>query len=453
MCRVAGRLGGLTGGALSGTLRPDVGAENPDARLAAAAGGRSLWPWVGLLCATATAAYLCRVNVSVAGALLMEELGLSQAQMGRVFSAFLLGYALFMVPGGVLADRWGTRRVLGLASWWWVAATALQTLVGRGPLAGSAASTLALLLALRFVLGVGQAPTFPAAARGVARWVSPGSRARANGLVIAAIGLGSAIAPPLVSAVMVRWGWRAALGVSTLPALVTAVAWRIAREPVSPAALPSPAPGQEGSTAALRSRSFVLLTVSYTLQGYVGYIFVFWFYLYLVQERHFDLLKSGLLSSLPWLLSIVSIPFGGWLSDRIAARHGLVVGRRAVPLFGLALAGVFLSLGARATNGYWAAASLALSTALVLSVEGPFWATMTEIAAPRSGLAGGIMNTGSNVGGLVSPALTPVLAAAVGWENALHVAAALSVVAAVLWLGVDPHPPGSASRAEAARGI
>lgn len=399
---------------------------------------RSPWPWVGLLCATATASYLCRVNVSVAGALLMDELRLSQTQMGRVFSAFLLGYALFMVPGGALADRWGTRRVLEWASWWWVAATSLQMLVGRGPLAGSTASTLAVLLALRFVLGIGQAPTFPAAARGVARWIAPDSRARANGFVIAAIALGSAIAPPLVSAVMVRWGWRAALGVSTLPALATALAWRIAGEPAALAALPSPSRGSGGSTAPLRSRSFVLLTLSYSLQGYVGYIFVFWFYLYLVQERHFDLLKGALLSSLPWLLSIVSIPLGGWVSDRIAARRGLVVGRRAVPLVALALAGVFLSLGARTANGYQAAAYLALSTALVLSVEGPFWATMTEIAGGRSGMAGGIMNTGSNVGGLISPALTPVLAAAVGWENALHLAAVLSIVAALLWLGIDP---------------
>jgi ACS family glucarate transporter-like MFS transporter len=145
----------------------------------------------------------------------------------------------------------------------------------------------------------------------------------------------------------------------------------------------------------------------------------------------------------------VSIPLGGFLSDRVAARRGLVVGRRVVPLAALALAGLFLSLGAWTTSGYLAAACLALSTALVLSVEGPFWATMTEIAGDRSGLAGGIMNTGSNVGGLVSPALTPVLAAAVGWENALHLAAALSVVAAVLWLGIDPRVPGSAPRGHA----
>jgi ACS family glucarate transporter-like MFS transporter len=404
---------------------------------------RKGWAWVGLLCATATASYLCRVNVSVAGALLMEELHLSQAQMGRVFSAFLLGYALFMVPGGLLADRWGTRRVLEWASWWWAAATGLQLLVGHGPLASTSAATLGALLALRFVLGVGEAPTFPAAARGVARWVDPGSRARANGFVVAAIALGSALAPPLLSAVMVRWGWRAALAVSAVPALATAVAWRLVGEPAAWPA-PEPEPPREGGASALRSPSFVLLTLSYSLQGYVGYIFVFWFYLYLVQERHFDLLRGAALSSLPWLLSIASIPLGGWLSDRLVARWGPRAGRRAVPLAGLALAGVFLSFGARATNAWLAAAALSLSTALVLCVEGPFWATMTEIAGGRTGAGGGIMNMGSNVGGLISPALTPVLAAAIGWPSALDVAAVLSLVAALLWLGIDPRPPEGA---------
>jgi ACS family glucarate transporter-like MFS transporter len=124
------------------------------------------------------------------------------------------------------------------------------------------------------------------------------------------------------------------------------------------------------------------------------------------------------------------------------ARHGRVVGRRAVPVAGLALAGVFLSIGAHTPNAYLAATALALSTAFVMCVEGPFWATMTEIAGERSGTAGGVMNAGSNVGGLVSPALTPALAAVVGWEPALHLAAGLAVVAAVAWLGIDPRPPG-----------
>lgn len=107
---------------------------------------------------------------------------------------------------------------------------------------------------------------------------------------------------------------------------------------------------------------------------------------------------------------------------------------------GLLGGAVFLSAGAHTPDPQFAAACLALATALVLSVEGPFWAAMMDVAGGRSGTAGGVMNMGSNLGGLVSPALTPVLAAAVGWENALHVAAALSVLGGFLWLGIGPRP-------------
>lgn len=123
-------------------------------------------------------------------------------------------------------------------------------------------------------------------------------------------------------------------------------------------------------------------------------------------------------------------------------RIGPAWGRRVVPMAGLVGGSVFIAVGARTTNAVVAAVCLALATALVLSVEGPFWATMTELAGPKSGAAGGVMNMGSNLGGLVSPALTPVLAAAIGWEAALHVAAALSVVGGLLWLGISPRPEG-----------
>lgn len=116
------------------------------------------WRLVALLSATATASYLCRVNVSVAGVLMMRELGLSQQAMGRVFSAFLVGYAVCQIPGGMLADRFGAARVLGWAALAWVAAT--------GWIAGAGAS-VAALLAARCALGVAEAPTFPAAAQAI----------------------------------------------------------------------------------------------------------------------------------------------------------------------------------------------------------------------------------------------------------------------------------------------
>ena len=396
-----------------------------------------------LLCATATASYICRVNVSTAGPLLMEEFGLSQVAMGRVFSAFLLGYALFQVPAGALADKWGAPKILGWAAWIWVALTVIQSLIGWGPFQVPATFTLIIFLVARFLLGISESPTFPGAAKGVSMWVQPQFRGRANGIVIAAVGLGSALAPPLVSNIMVHSGWRLALVVSAIPALIIAFIWRILKVPVIEKADAEKAPAMEDSQAAsstfLKSRSFILLTISYSLQGYVGYIFVSWFYIYLVQERHFSLLSGAWMSSLPWVLSIISIPLGGLISDRLATgKYGTVWGNRIVPIAGMAMSGILISIGAHTESAVMAAISLAFATAFVLCVEGPFWAMMMNIAGKNSGKAGGIMNMGSNLGGLISPTLTPLIATYIGWENALHVAAVLSIVAAVLWLGVSP---------------
>jgi MFS transporter, ACS family, glucarate transporter len=394
-----------------------------------------------MLCATATAGYICRVNVSTAGALLMRDFGLSQVQMGRVFSAFLLGYALFQVAGGAMADRWGARRVLAAAAWAWVALTAVQAVVGWGPWPGAASGALAAFVALRFLTGIAAAPTYPAAAHGVSRWIPGALQGRATGIVIGSVGLGSAIAPPLVSSAMVAWGWRVALLVSALPALAIAVAWGGIGRRAGPTDDPPSerCAGPAMSERSWRSPSFVLLTLSYSLQGYVGYVFVSWFYLYLVQERHFGLLQGAWMSSLPWVLSILSIPLGGLAADRLASgRLGPTWGPRAVAMTGMAGSGILISIGAHAGGAVTAAVALALATALVLCVEGPFWSTVTRIHGARSGTAGGIMNTGCNVGGLISPALTPVLAASIGWEASLDVAAALAVLSAVLWLGIGP---------------
>jgi len=392
---------------------------------------------VAMLCATATASYICRVNVSTAGPLLMDEFHLDQPAMGRIFSAFLLGYALFQIPAGALADRWGAKRTLTLAACLWVLLSFVQLLPGW-LIPASVATGVIVFMFCRLLLGIAESPTFPGAAQGVSRWIPQASQARANGIVIGAVGLGSAIAPPLVSTIMVHAGWRVALIGSAAPALVVALLWSRMKEPVaSPAVQPLSLAFPKATSESLFSIRFIFLTLSYSLQGYVGYIFVSWFYLYLVQERHFGLVSGAFMSSLPWILSIVSIPLGGLIADRLSAsRLGPVWGMRIVPIVGMAGSGILISVGAHTQHAITAAVSLAFATALVLCVEGPFWATMMRIAGPRSGTAGGIMNMGSNVGGLISPALTPILAKYIGWENALHLSAGLAITAALLWLGV-----------------
>jgi ACS family glucarate transporter-like MFS transporter len=408
-------------------------------------GTKMQWRIVAMLSATATAGYICRVNVSTAAPLLMKEFSLSQIEMGRIFSAFLLGYALFQIPSGALADRFGARKILSVSAWLWVILTVIQTLPGAG-LLGSGISAIASFIIFRFILGITASPAYPGSAQGVSGWIKPEYQGRANGIVIASIGLGSAIAPPLVSIIMVGLGWRPALIASAIPALIIALLWLKIKEPVrylhaDPIKGESQQIKHGSPSRRLNSPGFWLLTISYTLQGYVGYIFVTWFYLYLVQERHFSLISGAWMSSLPWILSIISIPLGGYISDKlVAGRPGRVWGSRIVPLAGMALSGILISVGAHTSSAVMAAVSLAFATALILWVEGPFWAMMMKLAGKKSGTAGGIMNMGSNIGGLISPALTPVIASWIGWENALHVAAGLAVAGALLWFGIKPPP-------------
>jgi ACS family glucarate transporter-like MFS transporter len=194
--------------------------------------------------------------------------------------------------------------------------------------------------------------------------------------------------------------------------------------------------GEQAFERPLQSRSFWFLFASYFLQSYLGYIFVFWFYLYLVQVRHFEVLKAASFTALPWVATIFAIPLGGVLSDAAVARWGATWGRRSVPLIALSSAAIFLVLGARTQNAMMAVGALTACTVLVLSTEGAFWATVTQLAGARSGVAGGVMNFGGNLGGIVSPVLTPWLAERIGWEAALTLTAGLAVAAGLLWLRV-----------------
>lgn len=370
---------------------------------------------------------------------MMDEFNLSQIDMGRLFSSFLLGYALFQIPGGALADRFGTKKVLSIAVWLWVFLTVLQALIGWSNWEFSVATVIIVFVLLRFLLGISASPTYPASALGVSKWVPTIFQGRANGFVIGSVGLGSAIAPPLVSGIMVNWGWQMALLVSAIPALVIAIVWQRVKVPTEPLTKKIEKKSSSSSISKLKNKSFYLLSVSYGLQGYVGYIFVSWFYLYLVQVRHFSLLGGAWMSSLPWVLSIVSIPLGGYISDKlIGSRMGTSWGGRIVPMIGMGMSGILISIGAHTSSAVIAAITLAFATAFVLCVEGPFWAMMIRIAGGRSGTAGGIMNMGSNLGGLLSPMLTPWIAVYIGWEYALHIAAGLAIISALLWLGISP---------------
>jgi len=401
-----------------------------------------------LLMAAASVGYVCRVAVTVVAPGMMRDFGLSQTQMGTVFTAFLLGYTVFQVPSGGLADRVSARRIFLVLCAAWALLTVLTALVGwRG---FGLAMVIPQLWLIRGMLGVVAAPTYPTSGRTIAIVMPARLQARANSLVLASVGVGSAVTPLLLAPITSHFGWRTALSVAAFLSAATGMLWwRFAPRELhargiadeSPTVSDSANPELPKATARpLRLPSFWFLSASYLLQGYLGYIFIFWFYLYLVQVRHFEVFTAASFTALPMIATMFAIPLGGVFSDLAVARWGATWGRRSVPLVALCAAAIFLVIGARTPKPMVAVAALTTCTVLVLCTEGPFWATMTQLSGEHSGIAGGTMNFGSNLGGMVSPALTPWLAARIGWETALSLTAALAVVAGLLWLGVRVDP-------------
>src|ERR1700728_2609144 len=184
------------------------------------------WTIVMMLAGLSLMSYVLRMNISIASKFMMPEFGLSQIQMGQVFASFMLGYALFQMPVGLLGDRWGPRVVLAFAGVSWGIMTCLTSLF-RGVITSSAAAIFACLLLIRFCVGAGEAATYPVAARAIANWIQPSDRALKNAVVIAGATVGAAVTPPLISWLMVHYGWRLSFYVTGATSLVLALIWWI----------------------------------------------------------------------------------------------------------------------------------------------------------------------------------------------------------------------------------
>ena len=404
---------------------------------------------LALLFGTSVVTYIDRVNISVTARQMMPAFGLTEQEMGWVFSAFVVGYALFQIPGGWLADRLGARVVLTGALIWWSVCTALTAFVAASPLAEMIGIVGALLF-VRFALGLGEAVALPSFNRAVANWMPPDSRGLGIGIAIGGIGLGSALTPPLAAWVMVNWGWQTVFYLSAALGLVMGLLWwTLARDRPDQhpwahhsAALTDSEWSDRGPTHFWRSLfkqpTIWWLVCSYSCLGYVAYVYLSWFYLYLVNVRGFDALQGGLYASAPFWAILIGCPLGGWATDRWSARQGVTRGRLLAGMSGMAGAGCAIAAGAFADSSLVAIASLSIGAGCLYFAVGAYWASTSDLSKAHAGALSGLMNTGANLGGALSPSLTPWMAAQWGWPIALAVAGAVALVGAVLWLKIDP---------------
>ena len=400
-----------------------------------------------LLFMTSVVTYVDRVNISVTARHMMPAFGLTDQQMGWVFSAFVAGYALFQIPGGWLADRWGARIILTGALIWWSVCTAFTAVVATSHLADML-GVVGALIAVRFALGLGEAVALPSFNRAVANWMPVDSRGIGIGIAIGGIGLGSAITPPIAAWVMVNWGWQTVFYLSTLLGLAMAVLWwtlsrdRPSEHPWWTGAQTSTFQSNDETattwTDLLKNPTIWWLVLSYSCLGYVAYLYLSWFYLYLVNVRGFDVLRGGLYASTPFLAMLIGCPLGGWVTDRLAARHGITQGRVVAGMSGMILAGCAVAFGGFADSALMAIASLSLGAGCLYFSVGAYWASTTDLSKTHAGTLSGLMNTGANVGGAISPSLTPWIAAQWGWPVSLATAGGIALLGAALWIWIKP---------------
>ncbi|MDH3769578.1 MAG: MFS transporter [Nitrospirota bacterium] len=416
---------------------------------------RVRWRILFLLLLISIVTYIDRVNISVTARHMMPSLGLTDLQMGQIFSAFVFGYALFQVPGGWMGDRWGPRRVLAFAVIWWSIFTALTSLAPTLPLA-NLIGIMGSLMVVRFLIGIGEAAALPNFNRSVANWHPPQERGLGIGITIGGIGIGSALTPPVTAWIMVNYGWQTAFYAAGLLGLVIALLWYWyatdfpRQHPHVNEAEVAIIEGKDQRKADIQKSEHVpwkailttptvwWLVLSYTCLGYVAYIYMSWFYLYLVNVRGFAILQGAFFASAPFIAMTIFCPLGGWVTDRLVEKYGINWGRASVGGTGMILAALFIIIGANVEAPYVAIGLLSLGAGWLYFTVGPFWSSTTDLSKPYAGTLSGLMNTGANLGGTLSPTLTPWIADSFGWPVALGLAAAIACIGGVCWLFIKP---------------
>jgi len=412
---------------------------------------RVRWFLVFWLFVLSAVSYLDRVNISIAAGPIAEAYHLTDVQLGKVFSAMLIGYALMQTVGGRLADRFGARRVLAAGVAWWGIFTALTAMVPA-----NIAGALIIFATVRFLLGAGEAVIYPSANQFVARWIPTSERGIANGLIFAGVGAGAGLTPLMITYIMLHYGWRSSFWVCAVIGFAAGAVWFLfARDTpeehsgvsadelaVIRTGMAQPSPDNKKVLLpwgrVLRSKEIRAVTLSYFCYGYVAWIFFSWFYRYLAKVRGLDLKASAFYTMLPFLAMLVCCLVGGTLNDWLTKRFGPRVGRCGVAAFALVAAGIFIAFGSQVESTRLASIVLAGGAGALYLSQSSFWSVTADIGGASSGSVSGVMNMGNQIGAALTASLTPWIALRFGWTTSFLVASALCLVGAVSWLFVDP---------------
>jgi ACS family glucarate transporter-like MFS transporter len=420
--------------------------------MSSAAGSRAFpirWRIFSFLFGFGLLAYVQQKTITVAAEQMMPALHLTQLQIGWLEDAFVWGYAIFQLPGGIFGQRLGARRtfvIIGLTAFLATIATPILPNFFTGQ-----ALFVALLLA-QLLLGFSQGAIFPVSAGVFEAWFPPNRWSFVQGLQTMGLQLGAALTPPLIVYLTLNLGWQQALLWASLPALglIALWAWYGRNTPREHPAVTERELAEIGNQSQvdsaislrqlvrlLKDRNVVLLFVSYMCMNYTFYLLSNWVFLYLIEERHFSSLESGWLAVAPPLTAALGAGAGGLITALLAQRYGNRWGYRLVPLVAMPSAAVLLLYAIYATNPYLALAALAACYGAVELTEGAYWGSAMTVGRGDTMAVCGFMNTGGNLGGIIALPIVGYFAEQHSWHTAFFIGVGFAIVSALAWLGIE----------------
>ncbi|MFE1936568.1 MFS transporter [Streptomyces sp. NPDC059474] len=408
------------------------------------------WLMVFLCFLGMTVNYVDRATISISLPYMTDDLHIGPEWQGVILSMFFVTYALGQLPAGALIDRYGEKRMFAIGGLLWSLVT-----VGTGFVRG-----IGSLLFARLALGAGEAPAYPSCAKSVSRWFPVRERALANSVWDNGARAGTAVAAPVVTALIAWQGWRMAFWVTGAVALLWVALWLKAyREPTARGGLSaeerayvtaggarleeSPAEERVTEEPAVRWRDLFRhrtvwgMMIGFFCLNYVIYFFITWFPSYLVDARGFDLLKLGFYGALPGIVAIAGSLLGGWTSDTLLRRGWSVTRARKTCLVCGMLFSSVIAFAVLVPSAMWALvllsvsyASLAFSAASVASLPADVAPTPRHVAS-----LGGIQNFASNLAGVLGSTTTGLLLGAFhhSFVAPLMLSGALCVVGALTY--------------------
>ena len=400
---------------------------------------RMQWIAIALVTAAIALNYMDRSTLAIGNLKIRQEFHVNATAIGALQSFWAITYGVAQLPSGYLLDRIGPKALVGAAMALWSLAQA----------AGGFAASYGQLLWARIALGATEAPCFPSATRSTSDWFHVNDRGRPSGVYTSGAFIGPAIAPPLLTGVMLSFGWRTMFIVMGVAGVIAAVLWFLVyRDPRSTRLEPqdedylrtnldakSAVSVRQWATL-FRFRAMWALMLGAFCTGYISWMYQTWLPAYLEMQQHISIAKTGFLASIPLISAFFGALAGGWVSDWLVSRGMNLIGSRRSPLIlGLLASGLFTGLAAMATTAAIAIACIAAAMFFMQFGITCKWILVTAVTPQAyTASAASNQNFAGFLGGTLSPVLTGFIVDETGsFVIALAIGAAITVIGALIF--------------------